>query len=71
MAELRLMNPSIYACEDEVDKWREKAYAGTDKMSIHEFTEFINRKTESVMEEFHLKSTEKPLQVKTGVTQER
>jgi hypothetical protein len=58
MTELRLMNPSIYAAEDEVDKWREKAYAGTEGMTAHEFNEFVRRKSEPVMREFHLKTAE-------------
>jgi hypothetical protein len=54
--ELRMMNPSIYAAEDEVDEWRQKAYERTKNMSPEEQTAFIHHRAEKLMREFHLKS---------------
>jgi hypothetical protein len=50
----KMLYESIYAAEDEVDTWREKIYAETEGMTMSEFNEYIRRKAEPVMREFHL-----------------
>jgi hypothetical protein len=55
MAELKLMNPSIYAAEDEVDEWREKIYTETKGMTPDEFNEYVHRKTEPLVREYKMR----------------